>query len=332
MDAQTNCYGHLTAMNTLTETLSNLMGNAELTRIVAVALLATAIFLIGLVILLVLARYFDPLKRRLDTLTSSTTATKSATQRFVEQLDNFSYTFIPSDQSQLKSTTDRLSMAGYRSSNRLMIYYFIRSLLMIILPVLILLMHPLFPNTELQKVYWYAAMAGVSGLILPSYYLDKKIAKQQRILRNGLPDAIDLLVVCTEAGLGLNAAMLRVAEVIIDIHPALAQEFFSVNAEMRAGVDRTIAMSNMAIRTGLEDIKSLFTVLDQSMRFGTSIAQTLRVYSEEFRDKRMQKADEEAAKLSSKMLFPLIICIFPGFFIVALGPAVMKFIAAFSAM
>lgn len=319
-------------MINLIETLSNLMGNDNLIRIVAVALLATAIFLIGLAILLIITRYFDPLKRRLDTLTSSTTAPKSATQRFVEQLDNFSYTFIPSDQSQRKSTADRLSMAGYRSSNNLVIYYFIRSLLMIILPVLILLMYPLFPKTELQKVYWYAAMAGVMGLILPSYYLDKKIAKHQQILRNGLPDAIDLLVVCTEAGLGLNAAMLRVAEVIIDIHPALAQEFFSVNAEMRAGVDRTIAMGNMAIRTGLEDIKSLFTVLDQSMRFGTSIAQTLRVYSEEFRDKRMQKADEEAAKLSSKMLFPLIICIFPGFFIVALGPAVMKFIAAFSAM
>ena len=332
MDTQTNCHGHLTAMNNLIEILSNLMGNTDLTRNVAVALLATAIFLIELVILLILARYFDPLKRRLDTLTSSTTAPKSATQRFVEQLDNFSYTFIPSDQSERKSTTDRLSMAGYRSSNRLMIYYFTRSLLMIILPVLILLMYPIFPNTVHEKVYWYTAMAGVLGLIIPSYYLDKKITKHQKILRNGLPDAIDLLVVCTEAGLGLNAAMLRVAEVIIDIHPALAQEFLFVNAEMRAGVDRTIAMGNMAIRTGLEDIKSLFTVLDQSMRFGTSIAQTLRVYSEEFRDKRMQKADEEAAKLSGKMLFPLILCIFPGFFIVALGPAVMKFITAFSAM
>ena len=332
MDAQTNCYGHLTEMNILIETLSNLMGNAELTRNVAVALLATAIFLIGLAGLLILARHFDPLRKRLDTLTSSTTTPRSATKRFVEHLDNFSYTFIPSDQRLRKSTTDRLSMAGYRSPNRLVIYYFIRSLLMISLPVLVVLMCPLFLKIELQKVYWYAVMVGIVGLLLPSYYLDKKIAKHQRLLSNGLPDAIDLLVVCTEAGLGLNAAMLRVAEVIIDIHPALAEEFFSVNAEMRAGVDRTKAMGNMALRTGLEDIKSLFTVLDQSMRFGTSIAQILRSYSEEFRDKRMQKADEEAAKLSSKMLFPLILCIFPGFFIVALGPAVMKFISAFSAM
>ena len=132
--------------------------------------------------------------------------------------------------------------------------------------------------------------------------------------------------------MGLNAAMLRVAEVIVDIHPALAEEFFSVNAEMRAGLERTKAMGNMVLRTGLEDIKSLFTVLDQSMRFGTSIAQTLRVYSEEFRDKRMQKADEEAAKVSTKMIFPLILCLFPGFFIIAVGPALIKLFAAFASM
>jgi tight adherence protein C len=319
-------------MNTLIETLSNLMGNADLTRNIAVALLAAAIFLIGMAGLLILARYFDPLKKRLDTLIPTAVTNGSATKRFVEQLDNYSHTFLPGDPGLRKSTMDRLNHAGYRSPNKLVIYYFIRSLLMISLPILVLILYPLFPKIEPQKVVWYAVIASVVGLILPSYYLDKKIGQHQRLLRNGLPDAIDLLVVCTEAGLGLNAALLRVAEVIVDIHPALAEEFIFVGAEMRAGVERTKAMENMALRTGLEDIKSLFTILDQSMRFGTSIAQTLRVYSEEFRDKRMQKADEEAAKLSTKMLFPLILCIFPGFFIVALGPAVMKFISAFSNM
>jgi len=170
------------------------------------------------------------------------------------------------------------------------------------------------------------------GMLGPSYYLDKKTTKHQRSLRNGLPDAIDLLVVCTEAGLGLNAAILRVAQVISDIHPLLAEELLMVTAEIRAGVDRTQAMSNLARRTGLEDIKGLITVLAQSMRFGTSIAQTLRIYSEEFRDKRMQKADEEAAKLGTKMIFPLIFCVMPGFFIIAMGPAVIKAMAVFSNM
>ena len=175
-------------------------------------------------------------------------------------------------------------------------------------------------------------MAGLFGMIAPSYYLDKKIARQQRLLRNGLPDAIDLLVVCTEAGLGLNAAILRVAQVIVEIHPVLAEELLLVTAEMRAGVDRTQAMTNLARRTGLEDIKGLVTVLAQSMRFGTSISQTLRIYAEEFRDKRMQKADEEAAKLATKMIFPLVLCILPSFFIIAIGPAVIKAIAVFSSM
>jgi tight adherence protein C len=319
-------------MTTLIETLSNLMSNTDLTRNVAVALLAAAIFLIGMAGLLILARYFDPLKKRLDTLTPTAVTNGSATKRFVEQLDNYSHTFLPGDPGLRKSTTDRLSHAGYRSPNSLVMYYFIRTLLTISLPILVLLIYPLFPKTEPQKVFWYAVIAAGAGLILPSYYLDKKIAKHQQILRHGLPDAIDLLVVCTEAGLGLNAAMLRVAEVIVDIHPALAEEFLFVSAEMRAGLDRSKAMANMALRTGMEDIKGLFTVLDQSMRFGTSIAQTLRVYSEEFRDKRMQKADEEAAKIPTKMIFPLILCIFPGFFIVGIGPAVIKFIAAFSNM
>ena len=101
---------------------------------------------------------------------------------------------------------------------------------------------------------------------------------------------------------------------------------------MRAGVDRTRAMANLAKRTGVEDIKGLVTVLTQSMRFGTSIAQTLRIYAEEFRDKRMQKADEEAAKLGTKMIFPLVFCVLPSFFIIAVGPAVIKAIAVFSTM
>ncbi|MEI7995691.1 MAG: type II secretion system F family protein, partial [Methylococcaceae bacterium] len=170
------------------------------------------------------------------------------------------------------------------------------------------------------------------GMIAPSYYLDKKIARQQRLVRNGLPDMIDLLVVCTEAGLGLNAALLRVAEVIVEVHPVLAEELLLVSSEMRAGVDRTRAMANLAKRTGVEDIKGLVTVLAQSMRFGTSIAQTLRIYAEEFRDKRMQKADEEAAKLGTKMIFPLVFCILPSFFIIAIGPAIIKAIALFSTL
>ncbi len=135
-----------------------------------------------------------------------------------------------------------------------------------------------------------------------------------------------------EAGLGLNVALIRVALAIVDIHPALAEELLLVSAEIRAGIDRNQAMNNLVLRSGLEDIKGLIAVLGQSLRFGTSIAQNLRVYSEEFRDKRMQKADEEAAKLSTKMIFPLAFCFLPGFFIVALGPTIVNMSAVWSTL
>jgi tight adherence protein C len=207
------------------------------------------------------------------------------------------------------------------------VFYFIRLAFIVVLPLLVLVSFPFLPKIAAHQIVWVALGAGLLGMIVPSFLLDRKVTKHQRILRNALPDAIDLLVVCTEAGLGLNAAMLRVAQVLVEIHPALAEELLLVSSEMRAGVERNQALSNLAQRTGLEDIKGLVAIMAQSIRFGTSIAQTLRVYSEEFRDKRMQRADEEAAKLGTKMIFPLALCLMPGFFIVIIGPAVIKVMA-----
>jgi tight adherence protein C len=319
-------------MKTLLEPLLNLIGNANDARSIAVFLFAAAIFSFGMAGFLIVARYTNPQKRRLDTLMLQDTTQVSTLERWAEKLDRFSHVILPHNQDLQKTTIDRLTHAGYRSRNSLVIYYFIRLLAMIVLPALVLLAYPFFPKVEPEKFFWGAAMAGMFGMIVPSYFLDKKTLQHQRILRNGLPDAIDLLVVCTEAGLGLNAAILRVAQVLVEIHPALSEELLLVNAEIRAGVDRTQAMANLGLRTGLEDIKGLVTVLAQSMRFGTSISQTLRIYSEEFRDRRMQKADEEAAKLGTKMIFPLIFCVMPGFFIIAMGPGVIKAMTVFSTM
>ena len=319
-------------MKAIVENFLNLMGNEDAARNGAVVLLAFAIFFVGITGLLLLARRFDPLKSRLDSLLIEDTTQVPVLQRWAEKLDRNSLVFLPKSQALQKSTLDRLNQAGYRSRKSLAMYYFIRTIAIIALPALFLLAYPLFPTLEPQKVFGIATMAGLFGMIAPSYYLDKKIARQQRLVRNGLPDMIDLLVVCTEAGLGLNAALLRVAEVIVEVHPVLAEELLLVSSEMRAGVDRTRAMANLAKRTGVEDIKGLVTVLAQSMRFGTSIAQTLRIYAEEFRDKRMQKADEEAAKLGTKMIFPLVFCILPSFFIIAIGPAIIKAIALFSTL
>ena len=153
-----------------------------------------------------------------------------------------------------------------------------------------------------------------------------------RRLRHGFPDALDLLVVCVESGLGLGPALQRVADELGVSHPELSLELATVTAEMRAGIQRETALRNLAERTGLSDIRGLVGLLVQSMRFGTSVADALRVYSEDFRDKRMQAAEEQAAKMATKLIFPLVLFMFPVFFIVATGPAALRIIDAFAKM
>jgi tight adherence protein C len=167
-------------------------------------------------------------------------------------------------------------------------------------------------------------------LLLPNFVLHKLTDKRIRALTNGFPDALDLLVVCVESGLGLAAAIQRVADELGVSHPELAFELALVNAEIRVGVQREQALKNLADRTGLEDIRGLVGLLVQTMRFGTGVADALRVYSEEFRDKRTQKAEEQAAKMGTKLVFPLVLFMFPIFFIVAVGPAVLRIIDAFA--
>ena len=169
-------------------------------------------------------------------------------------------------------------------------------------------------------VFLFTSAAVIAGVVAPALVLERKVKRRQTRLRRGLPDALDLLVVCSEPGLGLKAGLQRVSDDIYVSHPELADEFSLVNAQTRVGVENVVALRDLADRTGLEDIGGLVSTLSQSMRFGTSLADTLRVYSEEMRDKRIQRAEEAAAKLSTKMLFPLVLCVFPSFFVVALGP------------
>jgi tight adherence protein C len=130
----------------------------------------------------------------------------------------------------------------------------------------------------------------------------------------------------------MSQALQRVSDELTVSHPELAMELALVNAEIRAGVDRVIALKNLAERTGLEDIRGLVSLLVQTLRFGTSVAESLRVYSDEFRDKRMQKAEELAAKMGTKLIFPLIVFLFPGFFVIAIGPAVIALIDVFGSL
>jgi tight adherence protein C len=169
------------------------------------------------------------------------------------------------------------------------------------------------------------AAAGV-GFMLPDMWLSWRISARQNRLRLALPDGLDLLVICVEVGLGMDQAILRVAEELRIVHPELSDEFKIVNLEMRVGKTRIEALRELARRTGLEDLKTLVAMLIQTERFGTSIAQSLRVHSDELRTKRRQRAEELAAKTTVKMVGPLVFFIFPALMVVLLGPAVISLV------
>ncbi len=165
---------------------------------------------------------------------------------------------------------------------------------------------------------------GAFGFFLPRFLLKRMIKERQRRIKIGLPDALDLTVICVEAGLALDQAMMRVGEDLRHAHPELSAEFHLVTLEMRAGKPRVEALQNLAARTGVDDIRQLVATLVQTDRFGTSVAQALRVHSDSLRTERRQRAEEQAAKTSIKMIVPLVLFILPSILVVTLGPAIIS--------
>lgn len=167
---------------------------------------------------------------------------------------------------------------------------------------------------------WFAAL----GYIFPSFFVKSRVTRRQKEMQKALPDALDMLVVCVEAGLGLNQALVRVSEEIERLSPVLSEQLSLVNLEIRAGTPRDEAFRNMGDRTGMEDIRSLMAMLIQTDRFGTSVATALRVHADTMRTKRRQRAEEAAAKTTIKLVFPLVLFIFPAMFVVILGSAIIQ--------
>jgi len=175
-----------------------------------------------------------------------------------------------------------------------------------------------------------AAYFAVMGYVLPGLVVGRRVKKRQKEMQRALPDALDMLVVSVEAGLGLNAALMRVSDEMDRMSPVLSEQLGLVNLEIRAGTSREEALRNLGDRTGLQDIISLVGMLIQTERFGTSVAQALRVHADTMRTKRRQRAEEAAAKTTIKLVFPLVFCIFPAMFVVILGPALIQIYHALS--
>jgi tight adherence protein C len=177
-----------------------------------------------------------------------------------------------------------------------------------------------------------ATYAAAVAYILPTIIVRSRARARQKDITLALPDAIDLLVVCVEAGLGINQALLRVAQEIHHVSRILSQELHLTNLEIRAGRPRNEALRNMTDRTGVEDVRGLMSTLVQAERFGTPVGPALRVHAEVLRDKRKQRAREAAAKTTIKLVFPLVFCIFPALFVVLIGPAIIQILEALTGM
>jgi tight adherence protein C len=226
----------------------------------------------------------------------------------------------PRSASEAGKLQQRLIYAGFRNREAIVIFFGIRLAISLLLFVLIgtpLVMAPHFMPGLVACAVGYV----VCGMVLA------RLAKhRQHRIRLGLPDALDLLVVSVEAGLGLDQAIQRVGSELAFAHPDLCEELRLINFELRAGTGRAEALQNLATRTGVDDVTSLVAMLVQTDKFGTSVAQSLRVHSETVRTKRRQRAEEAAAKTGVKMVFPLVFCIFPAIWVVTIGPAAIKFI------
>jgi tight adherence protein C len=225
---------------------------------------------------------------------------------------------IPISPKQVSHTHRLMIRAGFRRTEAVMVMRGVK----LLLPVA-LLSAVYFTGFYRSNPIFILAFAGLGGYLLPELWLSRQVANRQQIIRLALPDALDLLVICVEAGLGLDQSLMRVSQELRVAHPELSDELDLVTAEIRVGKSRIDALRELANRTGVDDIKALVAMLIQTDRFGTSVAQSLRIHSEDLRTKRRQRAEEMAAKTTVKMVPALVFFIFPALFVVILGPAVI---------
>jgi tight adherence protein C len=320
-------------MQFLIDLLAPYVSDPTMLRMVLVMAAAATVVVFGLGIGYLLFAASDPVRRRLTQIGADAEPQELTRRKRVDIMTIMGPVadyILPKQEIERSRVTQKLVYAGFRGPNALQTFYAIKAVLCVALPVVVYVAVQWLPRLSSSMVAFYALGAAGAGLLLPSMVLDRLVERRVRKLRNGFPDALDLMVVCVEAGLGMTQTIQRIAEELFVSHPELARELALVNAEMRAGVDSVSALKNLSDRTGLEDIRGLVSLLVQTLRFGTGIAASLRVYSEEFRDRRMQRAEELAAKLGTKLIFPLIVFLFPAFFVVAIGPSVMALMTVFS--
>lgn len=232
--------------------------------------------------------------------------------------------FLPKSKAEVSAVQRRLMRAGYREQSAVSIFYGSKIVAMAAFTCLVLVTG----LADLNSLYLFGALG--LGYFAPGIWLDRKVSTRQKQIRRDLPDLLDLLIVCIEAGLSLDLSVQRTVEELGRSRSAISDELGVVLLEQRAGCSRTEAWKHLADRTNVDSVRGVVSMLVQSERFGTSIAKTLRVHSEQLRTKRVQEVEETAAKGTIKMLIPLVLFIFPAIFVVTIGPAVISLLESFS--
>jgi tight adherence protein C len=295
-------------------------------QIIFLALVFLAVFTLALVIMTVLSP--RPLQSRLETLGKSESGRPEDSnwvQRIVELTGPLAKLSLPAEGWENSQLRIRFMNAGFRNQTAPALYFAAKTLLAIIFPVT-LAFYAASSGMDMRgnNFLLLLLLSAAIGYFLPNGLLERRIAYRQREIFESFPDVIDLTTVCVEAGLGLDAALARVSEEMRYKTPIIGEELHLVNLELRAGSTRERALRNLALRTGVEEIDTLVAMLVQSDRFGTSVADSLRVHSDSLRTKRRLRAEEAAAKIPTKLLFPLIFFIFPSLLLVLLGPALIQ--------
>ncbi len=312
--------------------LHELIDDPQMAQISFMVLLGLAAFTLMVAGLLVYLGLSNPIRRRVQELEpqavgggapgAGSVEGGKPTGTVLRLAGTMGNRLMPAEKEVRTRIHNQLRHAGIYAPGALNTFYGAKLGLTLLLPTLALLVVQLI-RVPFATAMLVALAAGMVGYLLPTYWLNRAIKRRTTSLRRGLPDTLDLLVVCTEAGLGLSAAIQRVAQDLEISQPDLSGELKMYGMQTRAGMETRAALRDLEERSGVEEIRGLVTSLIQSMRFGTSVATTLRIYAAELRDKRTQEAEERAAKVSTKMIFPLVFCILPSFFVVAIGPPLL---------
>ena len=297
-------------------------------QIIYAALIFLTVTAAAMVVLLPLAP--NRAKQRLDELADTPAfgdpaAQAQWTRTIVNVAGKFAKLSLPAEGWENSPIRLRFLHAGYRGDGPIMLYFGAKTLLALVLPILVYFYVVLGDAKYTMNGMLAQLLAvGALGYYLPNLVLSRLVFVRQREIFENFPDAADLLMVCVEAGLGLDAALVKVTEEMRLKSEALAEELHLLNLELRAGSSRDKALRNFAQRTGVEEVTNFATMLIQADRFGTSIGDSLRVFSDMLRTKRRMRAEEMAAKIPLKLLFPMVLCIFPALLLVLLGPAFIQ--------